>query len=521
MKQMSPAAAPTASPSILIGEAPLDIETVREVAMRDAPVELSPVAERRMASARAVVDRHLAEGRPVYGLTRGLGPQATRTVPAEALAEFSRLTILGRAQSVGPRFSRPAVRATLLIRATSMAAGGAGVRPELARFLLELLNRKVHPVIPSIGSIGASDLCQLAHLGLVVIGEGEAEFEDEILPGAEALKRAGLAPVQPAPKEGLALCSANSATAARGALALAWARDLTLMADLAASLTMEGFRANLSPLDPRVAAARPQPGQQESAARLLRLLAGSALMQPGAARRIQDPLSFRCVSQVHGSFAVALDHAEQALLPEFDGAGDNPLVLPAADIILSNGNFHTPALALAFDAAAIGLAQTANLAVSRIGRMMAKRLTDLPDLLTRNPPPSVGLGPLTKTTEALAAEIRYAAHPVAADQRQSAEGIEDDTTNAPLAVTKFETALERYALLIACELIVGAEAVDHAGPPVLGAGPKMAHDAVRALVAPLEQDRPYGAAVEAVCDKLLRNGDLARRVAAAAFIDKG
>jgi histidine ammonia-lyase len=496
-----------------VGDGPLDIDAVRAIAREDLPVQLSPAAEQRMAVARTVVDRHLAEGRPVYGMTRGLGPQVTKSVPAEALAEFSRLTVLGRAQSVGPRFSRTATRAILLIRAASMATGGAGVRPELARFLLELLNRKLHPVIPSIGSIGASDLCQLAHIGLVVIGEGEAELDGAVMPGAEALRRAGLAPMALAPKEGLALCSANSATAARAALALAWARDLALLADLAAALSMEGFRANLSPLDPRVAAARPQPGQAASAAHLLRLLDGSALMQPGSARRLQDPLSFRCVSQVHGSFSVALAQAEQALLPELNGAGDNPLVLPEADLILSNGNFHTPALALAFDAAAIGLAQAANLAVARFGRMMARRLTDLPDLLTREPPPSVGFGPMTKTTEALAAEIRFAANPVAADQRQSAEGIEDDTTNAPLAVTKFETALERYALLIACELIVGAEAVDHARPPALGAGPKLAHEAVRELVAPLASDRPYGTEIEAVCEKLLRSGVLAGRVA--------
>jgi histidine ammonia-lyase len=499
--------------TLSVGEAPLDIETVRSVAVHDRAVGLAPAAERRMAAARAVVERHLAEGLPVYGLTRGLGSQVTKSVPAEALAEFSRLTVRGRAHSVGPSFPRPAARATLLIRAASMAAGGAGVRPELARFLLEMLNRKVHPVIPSIGSIGASDLCQLAHMGLVVIGEGEAEVEGEVMPGAEALKRAGLAAMELAPKEGLALCSANSATAARGALALAWARDLTLLADLAATLTMEGFRANLSPLDPRVAAARPQPGQGESAARLLRLLTGSALTQAGTARRLQDPLSFRCVSQVHGSFAVALAQAERALLPELNGAADNPVVLPEAGIILSNGNFHTPALALAFDAAAIGLAQSANLAVSRVGRMMTRRLTDLPDFLTREPPPSVGLAPITKTTEALAAAIRHAANPVAADQRQSAEGIEDDTTNAPLAVAKFEAALEHYALLIACELIVGAEAVDHANPPSPGVGPKLAHDAVRSLVPPLAGDRPYGAAIESLCDGLVRSGSLARQVA--------
>ncbi|MGH6880869.1 MAG: aromatic amino acid lyase, partial [Hypericibacter sp.] len=185
MKTPSVTSTTTPARPLSIGDAPLDIERVREVALHDARVALSPLAERRMAVSRAVVDRHLTEGRPVYGLTRGLGTQATKTVPAEVLAEFSRLTVLGRAHSVGAGFSRAATRATVLIRATSMAAGGAGVRPELARFLLELINRKVHPVIPSIGSIGASDLCQLAHMGLVVIGEGEAEFEGDIMPGAE------------------------------------------------------------------------------------------------------------------------------------------------------------------------------------------------------------------------------------------------------------------------------------------------------------------------------------------------
>jgi histidine ammonia-lyase len=510
--------APASAQPVSIGDHSLDLVAIRQVAEAGAKVELAPQAAAHMARTRAVVERHLAEGRPVYGLTRGLGSQAGLTVPPEMLAEFSRLTVLGRAHSVGPRLPRAAVRATLLIRAAGLAIGAAGVRPELARFLLEMLNRGVHPMIPSIGSVGASDLCQLGHVGLVVIGEGEAELGGEIMPGAAALAGAGLAPLVLAPKEGLALCSANSVTAARGALALAQAYDLLLLADLAAALSMEGFRANLSPIDVRVAAIRFQPGQVETAAALRRLLAGSALQKPGAARRLQDPLSFRCLSLVHGSLRMALNQAEVALMAEINGAGDNPLVLAEDEVILSNGNFHTPALALAFDAAAIGLTQAAHLAVSRMMRLMTRRLTDLPDHLTAEPPPAAGLAPVLKTAEALAAEIRHAAYPVSTDPHQSADGVEDDSTNAPLAVGKFAGALERYALLLACELIVGAQAVDLAQPPKLGAGPAIAHDAVRALVPPLEKDRPYGPAIEQVADKLIRSGALLARLAEEAGI---
>lgn len=495
-----------------LGDRPLDIAQIRQVARDGLPVALAPVARERMQRARAVLDRHLAEGRPVYGVTRGLGSQAQVTLPTETLAAFSRLTVLGRAHSVGERLSTEAVRAALLVRANGMARGGAGVRPELAEFLLAMLNRGVHPEMPAIGSVGASDLCQLAHIGLTVIGEGRAELKGELLPAGEALRRAGLAPLALGPKEGLALCSANAATAGRGALALAEARDLARLANLAAALSMEGFRANLSPLDPHVGRARPQPGQEAAAAAILALLKGSDLLQPGAARRLQDPLSFRCVAPVHGSFASALDVAEAALRVELDGAGDNPLVLVEDDAILSNGNFHTPALALGFDMAAIGLAQAANLAVQRIARLLAGRFTDLPNNLTSETPPSAGMAPLTKTAEALAGDIRHDANPVAADPRVSADGVEDDSTGAPLAVTKFARALGRYRLLIAIELVMAAEAVDRAKPATLGTGPAVAHGLVRERVERLSTDRPLGGDVERVAAELLANGMLLARL---------
>jgi len=495
-----------------LGDQPLEISAIRRVARDGLPVALAPAARERMSRARAVLDRHLAEGRPVYGVTRGLGSQAQVTLPAETLAAFSRLTVLGRAHSVGERLPAEAVRAALLVRANGMAKGGAGVRPELAEFLVAMLNRGVHPEMPAIGSVGASDLCQLAHIGLTVIGEGRAELKGALLPSAEALKRAGLAPFLLGPKEGLALCSANAATAGRGALALAEARDLLRLGNVAAALSLEGFRANLSPFDPRVGRARPQPGQEETATAILALLRGSDLLRAGAARRLQDPLSFRCVAPVHGSFAHALDGAAATLQAELDGAGDNPVVLAEDDAILSNGNFHTPALALGFDMATIGLAQAANLAVQRIARLLAGRFTDLPNNLTAEPPPAAGMAPLTKTAEALAGDIRHDANPVAADSRISADGVEDDSTGAPLAVTKFARALGRYRLLLAIELVMAAEAVDRAKPAALGLGPAIAHRLVRERVERLSTDRPLGGDVERIEAELLAGGLLLSRI---------
>ena len=488
---------------------------VVEVARRAAAVTIAPAARARMAAARAVVERHLAEGRPVYGLTTGLGPRATFSLPPDALAEFSRLTVLGRAHAVGPRLPSEVVRATMLVRANGLAHGGAGARPEVAEALVALLNAAVHPAVPSIGSTGASDLCLIAHVGLTLIGAGEAEHGGATLPARAALERAGLAPLTLAPKDGLALISANAATAGRAALALADAEDLLDLAQAAAALSMEGFRANLSPIDACVAAARPAPGQVAAAAQLRDLLAGGALTEPGAARRLQDPLSFRCVAPVHGSVRAALDFAAAALDPELNGAGDNPLVLIDSAEILSTGNFHTPALALALDAAGLALCQAANLAASRCARLLAERFSDLPANLTRRGPTRSGVAPLMKTAEALCAEIRHLANPVAADARTGADGVEDDSTNAPLAARKLAEMVERWRLLVALELLMAAQAVDLTGVSRLGRGTALAQEAVRRLVEPLDEDRPLGGDVERLTAEALASGALLAALRAA------
>jgi len=409
---------------------------------------------------------------------------------------------------VGPRLPAEAVRAAMLVRASGISCGGSGARPEVAQALVALLNEGVEPVVPGIGSVGAGDLCVLAHIGLALIGEGEAQIGETVLPAGEALARAGLTPLELAPKDGLALINSTAVSAACGALALHDARALLEAAQVAAALAFEGFRANLTSIDPRVAAARPAPGQEAGAAGLRALLAGGSLTRPGAARRLQDPLSFRCVSQVHGSLAAALDLLAAALEPELNGAGDNPLVLAEDGEIVSTGNFHAPALALAADAVALGLAQVGNLAVARSARLLAEPLTGLPANLAAPGTSGAGLAPLLKVAGALAGELQHAAAPTCLDARGGWDAVEDDSTGSLLAVRRLASMLERLRLLVALQLVVAARAVELARPEPLGHGTAAAYAVVSELVEPVAQDRPLGVDVERVADEALASGRL-------------
>jgi histidine ammonia-lyase len=478
----------------------LTVEDLARVARAGAAAELAPAARACMTASRAVVERYVSEGLPAYGLTTGLGARVVEQLSADALAEFSRHTVLGRAHSVGPPLPTDVVRAAMLIRANGLARGGAGARPEVAELLLALLERRVHPVVPSIGSIGAGDITVLSHVALVLIGAGAAELDGEVLPGDRALQRAGLAPVVLAPKDGLALISSNAVSIAWAALALLDARAALETAQAAAALSCEAFRANLSPLDPRVVDARPAPGQAECAAGLRALLDGGSLAA-GGWRRLQDPLSFRCVSQVHGSLLAALDMLRAAVEPELNGSADNPLVVE--DAILSTGNFFVPALALAADVVALALAQVASVAASRVARLLSAQLTDLPQNLAPAGSTGAGMAPLLKVAGALVGEIVHGAAP-ATLATHADEAVEDATTGAPLAASRLASMLDRFRLLVALELVVAAQAVDLAGIEALGARTSEIHARVRELAEPLLAERPLGGDVERVAAELDR-----------------
>jgi histidine ammonia-lyase len=271
----------------------LEPGSLAAIARDRAPVVIDPGARERIAASAAIVTRALQNGRPVYGVTTGLGSRVVDPVGSAEPAVFSLRTLRGRANAVGPPLPGELSRAAMAVRLNGLCAGGAGAGLAVAEGLAGLLNAGVDPIIPGSGSIGAADLCLLAHMGLVLIGEGEAELEGERLAGGEALRRAGLEPIELGPKDGLALCSSSAVSVGASALACLDGQAALSAAQVSAALSMEGFRANLSPLDTRVVAARTAPGQEWAAAGLRSLLAGGTLEQPGAARRLQDPLRAR------------------------------------------------------------------------------------------------------------------------------------------------------------------------------------------------------------------------------------
>jgi histidine ammonia-lyase len=496
------------APMVVVDGRTLSAADVAAVAWQGAQVVLAEEVIPRLVRDRAVVEDVVDRQVLAYGVTTGLGSRSSYVLPREELARFSVRTVRGRANAVGDPLPVPVVRAAVLARVSGIAGGGSGVRPEIARLLVDLLNARVHPVIPEVGSIGSSDLCQMAHLGLVVIGEGRAELSGEVLDGAAALRRAGLSPAQLGPKDGQVLCSASPLAAGHGALALHEAAAVLSLAQAVTALTFEGFRANTSPLDARVLRLRPAPGQSRAAGELLALLAGGELTVPGHARRVQDPISLRCVAQVHGALHAALDFATAALEPELNGSGDNPVVLADTGELLSSGNFHTPALALAFDTLALALTQTAALSAERMQRLLNPAVSGLPANLSPYGPERSGFAPLAKTAQALVAEIRYMSAPVCTDPRYGADAVEDDSTNASLGARRLMTILTRLRQLLAAEAVAAGQAVDLAAPAALGRGPEFLHRAIRRVVPPLDDDRPCGVDVDRVSREILGSAEV-------------
>ena len=480
---------------VRVGDGAITIEQLCAVARDRREVVLTDAARERVSRARAVVERAAQGATPVYGVNTALGANTGQPIAVDDLDAYQRRAVRARAVGIGEPYDTASVRAMLFARVAGMAAGGSGVSPHVLDSMVALLNRKVHPIVPRIGSISVADLPQLSHLALPLIGEGLAEVNGEILAGADALARAGLAPVKLGAKDGIALISANAATVARAALV---ADDATRLLDswlAAVALTCEGFRANLSPLDSRAIAARPARGQEHAAQRLGELLHGSALHAPNAARRVQDPLSLRVVAQVHGAAHWLCHEAREQIEIELNSAAESPLVIAHDDIMLSNGNFHVPALALTLDALAMALAQVTSLAVQRCQRMMAPAFTGLPLQLTRHGPAHSGFATIQKTLTALWARVRHLANPASLDFFPVSEGVEDHATFALQVAEKLGELVANARYVVAIELMIGAQALDLRGPGTttsLGVGARAAHERVRERIEALDQDRPLG-----------------------------
>lgn len=494
------------APPIEISGAGIRVRDVAAVAREGVQVTLAADARERLVTARAIVDRVAASRDAVYGLTTALGANTGAVIPDSDIAAYQARAVRARAVGVGPPLPTDVVRAMLFARACGMAVGGSGVSPAVVDALLALLNDRVHPIVPSIGSIGAADLAPLSHLALPLLGEGRAEVGGVVLDGATALARAGLSSLVLSGKDGLALISSNAATVGRAALVLVDALRAVERLELAAALTFEGFRANLSPLDPRVHAARGAPGQILAADRLRALLEGSSLHAPGSARRVQDPIALRCVAQVHGVVLRALEDAQGIVERELNGATDSPLVVAADGAMLSNGNFDTSELALAFETLGLAIAHAGTMCLQRCQRMYSPATSGLPLQLTRLGPAHSGFGTLQKTLTALCAQLRQCARPALLDSVPVSEAIEDHASMAPQVVSKTAAMLPWLDRLVAIELVSAAQAIELRGlaPAALGHGTRIAFALVRGAVPVLEEDRPLGPDVEALVTTFTR-----------------
>lgn len=483
----------------------LSPQNLYDIAHGGCRVVLAPEVRARLERDRAVVDRHVDAGDPVYGLTTGLGSKSTEALPRDQLAAFSLQTLRGRAQAFGDPLPLPLARSVLLARLNGFCAGGSGASPAVVEHLAACLNANVVPVIPETGSVGASDLCVQAVMGLALTGEGEMYFENERLPATEALQKAQIPVLEVGPKDGLALCSSSAFSTGIAAMGGVAALRSLRSAQIAAATTMEGFRANCSPLRGEALRARPQPGQIVAGEELKLLLEGSDLLQAGAARRLQDPLSIRCLAQTHGAVYGALEFLAGPLEAELNGASDNPLLTEAGEMI-SNGNFQAPLLGLALDTLARALAGLATACLARLARLLSPAVSGLPRFLTRGGSESAGFAPLMKPAESLLGEILQLANPAPITNSSSAEGIEDILTHTPLSALKLHKLLKKLDHLVAIELLAAVQAVELAKPDRIAPRLLSVVEGVREISPQLVQDRPLGREIERVADNLIATG---------------
>jgi histidine ammonia-lyase len=498
---------------ILLDGTSLSLADLRAIADEGAAVALAPRSVRAIDASRAVVDRYAAGDTPAYGINTGFGSLAEVKIPKEALGALQRNLLRSHSAGVDAPLPPRAVRAMMALRANVLAKGYSGIRLATVELLIAALNARVHPIVPSRGSVGASgDLAPLAHLALVLIGEGVATVGDDpaVLDGAAALARAGLAPAELGAKEGLALINGTQASAAVAALAVLGAERLARAADIAAAIAIDGLRGSCHPFEARLHEPRPHPGQLASAANLLALLDDSAINRSHEnCGRVQDAYSMRCAPQVHGAARGAFAHARATLEIEANAATDNPMVFADRGDIVSGGNFHGAPIAIAADLLGLGLVQLATISERRADRLVNPALSGLAPFLTRDSGLHSGYMMAQVTAAALASELKTLAHPSSADTIPTSANREDHVSMSMAAALKAERALELATRVIAIELLLACQALDLLAPLTTSPALAAVHARVRAEVPALGDDRPPSPDIDAI-STLITSGALER-----------
>lgn len=485
----------------------LRLEDLRDVCVGQCKVSLATAARKDVETARAVVEELLRGDKVAYAVNTGVGKLSDVLIPPAQIRELQLNLIRSHCVGVGEPLSEAETRAMILLRANSLAKGHSGVRPLIIETFCEMLNRGVHPVIPSQGSVGASgDLAPLAHMAAVLIGEGEAIYQGKRMSGTEAMKAAGIAPVTLEAKEAISLINGTQAMLAVGALAVMAAENLVDTADAIGAMSLEGLKGTMVAFDERIHKARPHPGQVQTAANVRRMLEGASTVRDSHANcgRVQDAYSLRCIPQVHGAVRDAITWCRKVFEIECNSAVDNPLVFTDTRSILSGGNFHGEPLAFALDMLAIALTALAGISERRLERMVNPALSEgLPPFLAAGAGLNSGFMMAQVTAAALVSENKIYAHPASADSITTSGNKEDFVSMGMTAANKLKKVIENTTNVMAIEAMAAAEALDHLAPLKSTARVEKVKAAVRAVCPRVEKDR-------------VMSGDFARVAAAIA-----
>jgi histidine ammonia-lyase len=517
---------------VLLDGSSLTIEQLLSISDGGAPVALSDAARARVAASRAVVDRRAHGDEPAYGINTGFGSFAEVKIAPEALETLQLNLLRSHAAGLGEPLPVRTVRATMALRANVLAKGFSGISVGTLEALIAMLNRGVHPLVPSRGSVGASgDLAPLAHLALVLIGEGEVLDDEEetarergdrkdqhdslrslraprFLPisGADALKRAGLAPIRLGPKEGLALINGTQPSTAVLALALAGAEQVARAADIAAALSIDALRGSIHPFEARIHDVRPFGGQRTSAANIEALMRGSTINRSHEhCGKVQDAYSLRCAAQVQGATREALRFVRETVAVEANSATDNPMVFAESGDIVSGGNFHGAPIAIAADLLAAALVPLATISERRTDRLVDPTLSGLPAFLTREGGLKSGYMLAQVTAAAVASEMKSLAHPAGVDTIPTSANKEDHVSMSMTAALKAATSVERAREVIAIEILCACQAIDLLAPLTTSPALAAVHQLVRSHVPTLTDDRPPAPDIVAITKLIATN----------------
>ncbi|MFW6331926.1 MAG: histidine ammonia-lyase [Thermodesulfobacteriota bacterium] len=498
---------------IIIGKDGMTLSKLAGIARKGAGVRLSKGSENRIKASRKLIEKWVAEERPVYGVTTGFGALSDVTISRKDTRRLQQNILMSHSAGVGRALEPEIVRGVLALRIQDLARGNSGIRLETVNRLAALLNKDICPVIPEQGSVGASgDLAPLAHLSLVLLGMGEAFYNGERIPGKEALKRAGIAPVELEAAEGLALINGTQVMTAVGGLAAHDALELSKITDIAAAMSLEVLMGSRTEFDPRIHQVRPHPGQGAAADNMLRLVQNSEIITSHKdCRRIQDAYTLRCSPQVHGASRDAVDYTAGVLETEMNSSTNNPLIFAESEEFLLGGNFHGQPVALALDFLCMALSELANISERRVERLVNPMLSGLPAFLVSDGGLNSGFMIAQYTAAALVSENKTLCHPASVDSIPTSANKEDHVSMGTISARKARKVVENTENVVAIELLCAAQAMDLFTNLKPGEGSLAAYRTIRDSVTHLDEDRILSTDIEAVSG-LIREGRLVQAV---------